>query len=88
MTATAKANKYTWIDMQYDGEEEDEATGGTAAPKVREATPDSLLEKSVKDIVDFIFNQAYINAHLSFFNYDSNKLPLGESSFAVENDAR
>ncbi|KAH7100308.1 poly polymerase catalytic domain-containing protein [Auriculariales sp. MPI-PUGE-AT-0066] len=83
-TAAPKASKYTWIDLQYEGEEEEEVAAaignGDTKPKVREATPNSQLEKPVKELVEFIFNPAYIQNHLGHFNYDAHKLPLGKLS--------
>ncbi|KZW03275.1 hypothetical protein EXIGLDRAFT_759147 [Exidia glandulosa HHB12029] len=79
-TAKPKEEKYTWIDMQYDDEEDESAKADGGAAKPREKTPDSVLDKPVKDIIDFIFNENYISQHLGSFNYDANKLPLGKLS--------
>lgn len=83
--STPRNNKYTFLERNYEEDDEEaEKEKETKAVK-KEATDDgppveSKLEKPIQDLMAFIFNQQHINSALASMSYDAQKLPLGKLS--------
>lgn len=79
---TAKAGKYMWLERDYnDDEEEPKEKAGKKKGKEKEKEQPEQAVKArpeLQDLVKFIFNTTFIDAHLAEMNYDANKLPLGK----------
>ncbi|KAL5534672.1 hypothetical protein ACEPAG_1136 [Sanghuangporus baumii] len=84
----AKPGKYTWLERDYNDEDEEEAEVASSKNKgvekpVSVKVPESTLPDEIQSLCRLIFNVGYINAALSAMNYDANKLPLGKLSKAT-----
>ncbi|THC94070.1 hypothetical protein EYZ11_006440 [Aspergillus tanneri] len=77
-----KKGKYTFIERNY--EEEDDSEGQDDAEKaaVKENKPkvESALPAPVQDVISFIFNPAHFQSAMASMSYDAQKLPLGKLS--------
>lgn len=81
--ATPKANKYVFIERDYDSDSEDESTDNLPGPdrSVR-GLPSCTLDESVQKLMQLIFNERLFAAAMLDMNYDNEKLPLGKLSKA------
>ncbi|EPS31474.1 hypothetical protein PDE_06429 [Penicillium oxalicum 114-2] len=80
-----KNNKYTYLERNYEEDEEDEGKakdkkGVKQEPGEDKPSVESKLEKPLQDLMAFIFNLQHINSALASMSYDANKLPLGKLS--------
>jgi poly [ADP-ribose] polymerase 2/3/4 len=85
--ATAKKNKYTYIERNYEEDDEDDSrrssqppspeklVGKAAAPKV-----ESRLPGAVQSLLRLIFDQELFDSTMASMNYDARKMPLGKLS--------
>lgn len=86
----AKKGKYTYIERNYEEEDEDDQSGAPDAhkppspqkqPTRSEASKvESKLPKAVQDLVRLIFDQELFNQTMASMNYDAHKMPLGKLS--------
>ncbi|KAH0544608.1 hypothetical protein FGG08_001257 [Glutinoglossum americanum] len=84
----AKANKYTFIEKNYEESDDDEdVVGGASSSKPlkkveKEKLPEvkSALPQPVQRLMQLIFNQSYFANTMASMEYDANKLPLGKLS--------
>ena len=85
---TAKAGKYTLIEINYESSEDEEEVpdaGGRRQSKdsgisTASSSPESKLPKAVASLMAFIFDQDFFDQSLQALNYDRNKMPLGKLS--------
>lgn len=85
--ADPKKGKYTFIDKNYEDEEEvDAAQGGSTSSKVKYETDkedspapiESRLPVPTQNLLKLIFNEDHFDAALRSIGYDSDELPLGK----------
>jgi poly [ADP-ribose] polymerase len=83
-----KANKYTFIEKNYEESDDDEggvvgASSSKSSKKpAKEKLPEvkSTLSQPVQRLMQLIFNQSYFANTMASMEYDANKLPLGKLS--------
>ncbi|KAJ5781100.1 hypothetical protein N7457_006260 [Penicillium paradoxum] len=79
-----KNNKYTFLERNYEEDDEDEAPvkKEKAVKEEKECTPppDSSLSKGLQNLMSFIFNPNHVLETLAAMAYDANKMPLGKLS--------
>ncbi|KAJ4389019.1 hypothetical protein N0V93_006481 [Gnomoniopsis smithogilvyi] len=79
---TPKANKYAFIERDYDSDSEDETTEETGPGESVRKPPPCTLDDSVQKLMQFIFDDRLFAATMLDMNYDNEKLPLGKLSKA------
>ena len=81
----AKKGKYTFIEKNYEDEEENADDVKTEAKEEDDEKPgvDSKLPIQTQRLIELIFNQNHFNAALEAIGYNANKLPLGKLSKAT-----
>lgn len=80
--ATPKANKYAFIERDYDSDSEDESTSKPGPGGSVRKPPPCTLDDSVQKLMQLIFNDRLFAAAMLDMNYDNEKLPLGKLSKA------
>ncbi|PHH88086.1 hypothetical protein CDD83_7977 [Cordyceps sp. RAO-2017] len=85
----AKAGKYAFVERSYDPDSDDEHDSGSGpgptAPDGKGRQDEQqgaacTLEEPVRQLMELIFNQNYLEATMTSLNYDAGKLPLGKLS--------
>ncbi len=84
----AKKGKYTFLERNYEDDEDDESGTADQAKKEDEDEDEkpiveSKLPKQTQRLMELIFNQNHFNAVLEQIGYNANKLPLGKLSKAT-----
>ena len=81
----AKKGKYTFLEKNYEDDEDDQAEGNGHVKKEEEDEPkvESKLPIQTQRLMELIFNQNHFNAVLEQIGYNANKLPLGKLSKAT-----
>ncbi|KAL4810012.1 poly polymerase catalytic domain-containing protein [Aspergillus unguis] len=77
--STPKNNKYTFIERNYEDDDEDDKPEGKLV-KGPSNIPESKLPVAIQNLVSFIFNQSYFLETMAQMSYDAKKLPLGKLS--------
>lgn len=80
--ATPKANKYAFIERDYDSDSEDEAADKSRLDEAVRKPPPCTLDNSTQKLMQLIFNDRLFAATMMDMNYDNDKLPLGKLSKA------
>lgn len=80
--AAPKANKYAFIERDYDPDSEDEETDKPGSDEAVRKPPPCTLDDSVQKLMQLIFNDRLFAATMMDMNYDNEKLPLGKLSKA------
>ena len=75
----AKKGKYTFLEKNYEDDEED-AADQAEDEKADQQQVDSKLPRQTQRLMELIFNQNHFNAVLEQIGYNANKLPLGKLS--------
>lgn len=82
-----KPNKYAFVEVNYkdDSDDEEEAEGGAATKEEEDGRepPKCTLDPAVARLMQFIFNQQFMDNTMSALKYDARKLPLGKLSKAT-----
>lgn len=73
-----KKGKYTFIEKNYEEDEEEEHSGKGKKNGKKEVA--STLPQPVQNLMAFIFNQDYFLSAMASMSYDAQKLPLGKLS--------
>ncbi|KAL4889345.1 poly polymerase [Aspergillus ambiguus] len=73
-----KKGKYTFIEKNYEEEDEEEENGTSDATNKQEI--ESVLPVPVQDLMSFIFNKDHFLSAMASMSYDAQKLPLGKLS--------
>lgn len=79
---TPKANKYAFIERDYDPDSEDEETDKPGSDEAVRKPPPCTLDDPVQKLMQLIFNDRLFAATMMDMNYDNEKLPLGKLSKA------
>ena len=82
----AKKGKYTFLEKNYEDNEDDQNDGdGQVKKEEEEEKPkvESKLPIQTQRLMELIFNQNHFNAVLEQIGYNANKLPLGKLSKAT-----
>ncbi|KAL9100508.1 MAG: hypothetical protein Q9163_004131 [Psora crenata] len=81
----AKKGKYTFLERNYEDDEDDEDKAADQVKKEEDISPlvDSKLPRQTQRLIELIFNQNHFNAVLENIGYNANKLPLGKLSKAT-----
>lgn len=80
--ATPKANKYAFIERDYDPDSEDDSSSQTATAEPDRKPPPCTLDEPIQKLMQLIFNDRLFAATMLDMNYDNEKLPLGKLSKA------
>lgn len=75
-----KPGKYTFIERDYEDDEEVEEPLTEQVDKNKKPKVESALPKSIQDLMSFIFNPDYFLSAMASMSYDAKKLPLGKLS--------
>ena len=83
--APSKANKYAFIERNYEGSDDEEEDDKPNKKKDDEAKEEekpveSTLPVPIQHLMTFIFNQQYILSTMAAMSYDAHKMPLGKLS--------
>lgn len=79
----AKKGKYTFLERNYEDDEEEEAENQVKKEDADDDQADSKLPRQTQRLMELIFNQNHFNAVLESIGYNANKLPLGKLSKAT-----
>ncbi|KAJ5085253.1 hypothetical protein N7532_010024 [Penicillium argentinense] len=72
-----KASKYTFLQRDYEGNEEVKVK---EEPREKKPPAESALSKPLQDLMAFLFNQDHFINAMAEMKYDAKKLPLGNLS--------
>ena len=76
----AKKGKYTFLEKNYEDDDDDEADNKVKDEEADEPEIDSKLPRQTQRLMELIFNQNHFNSVLEQIGYNANKLPLGKLS--------
>ena len=76
----AKKGKYTFIERNYEDDDEGESAEHDMTEVNDPPQVDSKLPRQTQRLIELIFNQNHFNAVLENIGYNANKLPLGKLS--------
>ena len=78
--ATPKPGKYSFIERNYEDDEEDEKQVNNQNTAEEKPMVESTLSKPLQQLMSFIFNTDYFLSTMASMSYDAQKLPLGKLS--------
>ncbi|KAK7688276.1 hypothetical protein QCA50_008646 [Cerrena zonata] len=79
----AAKGKYTFLERDYEEDEEETKKASKGEGEEPEKVPDSKLPAEIQALCKLIFSTRLMDAHLKSMQYDANKLPLGKLSKAT-----